>query len=170
MKKRNPVPLLLLICLLLSACGQDKLPRKISPALDQAVTAAILKENDKNYFGAACKTESHTVLGIDHGESIVTVYLMVLYRGYSSNTDGGYQLSSAGHSPVVITFDKTGDTYQLQEYWMPPAGEEQSAAIKEKFPFSLQQDALNSADYAEGQANECNGKADAFFATYATVR
>lgn len=167
MKIKSFLPLLLCLCLLLAGCGQGKrLSTKISVELDQAVTDAILAENLNPSRSGECKTESHTILGMDQQSNAVIVYLMVMYLEYVPNKNGGFNKASGSHLPAALTFqtNNIGD-YALTEYWVPEKGPGYERSIEEKFPASLQNDAMNIAAYLEGQQAECNGKADAYFST-----
>lgn len=166
MKLQKWIPLLLAVLLMMTGCSQlKKLPTKPSAALDEAVTQAILAQNAGIYRGGECKTESHTVLGIAEQENQVTVYAVVLYLEYEAKATGGYRLGSGGQTAAALTFAHTDSGYTLTEYWKPADTQSADAAVTEKFPESIREEALRLEDYIDGQQAECSGKAEAYFAT-----
>lgn len=56
---------------------------------------------------------------------------------------------SGNSGPLVLTVQKTDSGYNLKEYWTPSMGADYSRSIKERFPLSLQYNAIGSSKYAD---------------------
>lgn len=96
-----------------------------------------------------------------------TLYLWVLYQEYSY--DGGLVLESGAHIPTVITVEKRDGNYHLVEYWEPRDGSDYAKDIREKFPFFLWRNALDSQKYIASQKEKCERMALEYFASESAV-
>lgn len=167
MKRLRFPALLFCFCLLLTGCGPSaKLARLVPAELDHVISQAILAEHAKLRIPYECPTESHVILGVTEAEETVTVYLIEMYLEYQATAKGGYAEAYGSHSPIALTFQRSGDrTYLLTDYWSPEDGNGYAASIKEKFPQPFLKEALDLQSYVTGQQEECLGKAEAYFAT-----
>ncbi len=106
---------------------------------------------------------SYDVMAIDESDSKTIIYMWVLNMEYSwvYNT---LNEESTLHTPVVVTAQKNGDTYELLEYWKPRDDEQFSNDIKSKFPENLWLDALDSHRTLAKQKKECRYQAIPYFA------
>jgi len=134
--------------------------------LDAAVSEAIMAHNKDDFADYDYACESHVILATQSGGpaegsqmDTVTVYGLVLYQEYDLSADGIMELSGS-HIPVAMTFDVSADKdYSLREYWVPRDGSYYAPDIREKFPGSAAQDALDTQKYFLSQKQSCYAKA-----------
>ncbi len=142
------------------------------------MSEAILAYNKDRYPQGEFACESHVTIG---GQTTVstpgageksasltfTYYVMAYYQVYS--TYGGELKEEGGsYMPVRLTFKtKMADqNYELSEYWTPSSGRaEYVSEIKENFPESYVQQALDTQQYAEKLRQQCYEKALAYLVT-----
>lgn len=140
-------------------------------SLDAAITAAVLEENRDAHISAgefAC--ESHAILATEAGgpadsnqTDTMTVYALVLYQRYTY-ADGELAESSGSYIPTALTFDvSVSGEYMLREYWIPRDGSYYADDIREKFPGSSAQDALDDQKYIELLQKDCDTQAQTYF-------
>ncbi len=96
----------------------------------------------------AAEGEGHTVT--DYGWAMYTVFRV---------TANGIKRLNIRHVPVALTFDVNGEACVLKEYWEPEDGQEQAAAVREKFPEDIAEEALNGEHYFLLQMQECYDQA-----------
>ena len=101
------------------------------------------------------------VLGKDKNGDETTIYMWVLYMEYSY--DNGLKEESGAHIPTVITVRETNDNYELVEYWEPRDGSYYPEDIRDKFPWYLQREALDSQRYITKQSANCERMAREHF-------
>lgn len=130
--------------------------------LESCITQAILGFNKNDDVESTFKTESHVVLDTVKSDNSITIYAMVLYSEYGYE-DGEFKELAGNHMPTAMTFaiDDAGK-YSLTEYWIPKDGSYYVPSIKEKFPASVVEDALDTQKYIKEQQTECDEKADEF--------
>ncbi len=133
--------------------------------LDESITNAIVDENMKYSLRGEFQTESHVVLDTEEDKASITVYAMVLYQEYGFE-DGKFKDISGSHMPIAITFqiEKDGE-YKLKEYWKPKDGSYYVPSIKNKFPASIVDKALDTQKYIKQQQKECDQKAEEYMKT-----
>lgn len=141
-------------------------------ALDAAISAAVLEREEPEIPDGLIRVESHVLLasegiGAADGGSLdsLTVYTLILYEAYSPYGDAGQELQSVEGSyiPTVLTFSINEDgAYILTEYWTPRDGDYYAGDIRDKFPGSAAEDALNSQVYVKELSAECQEKARAW--------
>ena len=153
-----------------STDGMKELKRMIkeylsSFRLEESITKAILDENMKKSLRGEFQTESHVVLDTKEDKDSITVYAMVLYQEYGFE-DGKFKDISGSHMPIAITFqiEKDGE-YKLKEYWKPKDGSYYVPSIKNKFPASIVDKALDTQKYIKQQQKECDQKAEEYMKT-----
>jgi len=133
----------------------------VSPALDAAVSEAIITHNAKSYRGGEFKTESHFTLKAVEDEKSAVVYMMAFYAEYDF-PGGTPKLVSGSHIPVALTFakDKNG-AFHLKEYWEASDGSRYMSSIKKKFPPDAWQQA-DTQNLAQSQQAASEEKASAY--------
>lgn len=104
---------------------------------------------------------SYKVLKVKKRGATTEIYMVALYENYVYNK--GLSVISGGSDPMVITVQKAGNGYTLKEYWTPSMGSEYSKSIKERFPLTLQYDAIGSSKYAAELIEENRQKAAAHY-------
>ena len=139
---------------------QTPLPDTEGDRLDAAVSAAILKENasDGKHGDFAC--ESHVTLATESDPSTKTtkVYAMVLYQEYEFKGKA-FEEYSGSHIPTILTFDMSeGKEYTLLKYWIPRDGDYYAPDIRENFPKSVVNNALDTQKYILAQIQNCYAK------------
>lgn len=127
--------------------------------LDRAIKQAVLDHNapiaaTQSADGFPCASVavlgSETKSAANNAKNVeqLTVYAMVLYQvfGYA---DGSFSDIGGLYAPAALTFavSGNGDTYTLQEYWMPRDGSYYVKDIEEKFPVALRKDALDNQKF-----------------------
>lgn len=155
----------IIACVVATVCFQKSLinPRiddantKIDDALAVFLDNTIVSQNSGDKTGDNFKSVDYKTLETKESGTETTVYLWVLYEEYTY--DGELKLETGSHIPTVITANKKGntdgDSYELIEYWMPRDGSYYVADIKDKFPKTLWNKALNSQWCAEEQQANC---------------
>ena len=141
--------------------------------LDNAISAAILDHYRKDDSDGLIHVESHVLLanetmsgtpqfGADNHMKKTTVYLLVFHEKYS--TYGG-ELEAVGGSygPTALTFSiSDSGEYVLEEYWEPRDGGYYADDIRDKFPGTSTDDALNDQAYIEDLEAQNYSKALAY--------
>ena len=153
----------LFLSAVLAATGcarQDNIKTAIPDALDKRVGEEIIGKSKSGYGkDGEFQAEAHALLGAVEQDGKITVYLYVLYLEYDYDSTSKFVDVSGGSNPAALTFQKSGESYILTEYWIPTDGSGYAPSIKEKFPSSLIADALNNPKYADGLKKECDSKA-----------
>ncbi len=141
--------------------------------LDTAISAAILNHYASSQPDGLIHVESHVLLanedmsgtplfGSDNHMEKITAYLLVLQQKYS--TYGGKLVEVGGsYVPAAITFAISGSgEYILEEYWEPRDGGYYVDDVRDKFPGSSADDALNGQVYIEDLEAQNYSKALAY--------
>ena len=154
----------LILCIAASVCF---LTNPTDRALDTETASYVEKQiiaqesptlyHEANEFPVA----SYKVLKVKKKSNSTEIYLVALYENYVYNK--GLSVISGGSEPMVITVQKAGNGYTLKEYWTPSMGSEYSKSIKERFPLTLQYDAIGSSKYAAELIEENRQKAAAHY-------
>ena len=115
-------------------------------ALDEAVKAALLKDNQTHYLSGECAGEGHIILGQEEKAGVITAYALTMYGEYGFEDGNFVKVSGSGTIPAVFTFtDSDGGLVCTNiEYPMDGSGYEES--IKKMFPSEYQGRALNPTD------------------------
>jgi len=103
-------------------------------SLEEAITKAIIDNNDNEHIKTHYKTEAHEIIGTDETDETLTVYAVALFESFTFN---GEKLHSASGNltPVAISFKKGANkTYTLTEYLVPEIGSKNNAFFEEKLP------------------------------------
>ena len=87
--------------------------------------------------------------------------MVALYENFVYKN--GLSVISGNSGPLVLTVQKTDSGYNLKEYWTPSMGTDYSRSIKERFPLSLQYNAIGSSKYADELKKENLLKASEHF-------
>ena len=142
-------------------------------SLESAISAAILDHYHRDDPDGLIHVESHVLLAnetmsgtpklgaVNHMEK-TTVYLLVFHEKYS--TYGG-ELEAVGGSyvPTALTFSiSDSGEYVLEEYWEPRDGGYYVDDIRNKFPGTSADDALNGQAYIEDLEAQNYSKALAY--------
>ena len=138
--------------------------------LSRIILSQNTVEDAPGIFGA----EAHEVLDIETVDGRTTAYLIVYYQEYAmvSGTEATTTSSYATQGNIVersvvitaaaITMQKSGNVYELVEYWTP--GKNYAEDIQSKFPSKV---AAIAADYANYPIDtfktECRAKARLHF-------
>lgn len=130
--------------------------------LEEAISNTIINCNIGKYTEGEYQTESHINLLIDESNELVTVYTMALYSEYTFNAQLLKNVSGS-HSAVAITFSKDDGYYSLIEYWMPLSASEYANSIRDRFPESIWDQALDTQQFIEGQLKDTEKKALEYF-------
>jgi len=106
--------------------------------LGNAVREAILENDIPRHGRSEFSTAAYQVLGEEHSDDSLTLYMQVLYQGYDY-IDGAMVSVSGSSYPAAITLDidRLNGEYILNEYWEPLLGADYYPSIKKKFPSEL---------------------------------
>lgn len=127
-------------------------------ALDAAITSAVLAQHADYESDELIAVESHIILeqtevpaaqGQEKDKSGVTVYIVVLNLRY--HADGDTLTEAGGHHGVAaLTFDVDAQrNYVLTEYWEPRDGSYLAPDIRQKFPKTIAEQAIDLQPYIE---------------------
>jgi len=130
--------------------------------LEEAISNTIINCNIGKYTEGKYQTESHVNLLIDESDELVTVYTIVLYAEYTFNAQLLKNVSG-GHYAAAITFSKDNGYYSLIEYWTPLSGTEYANSIRDRFPESTWDKALDKQQFIEYQIKDTEKKALEYF-------
>lgn len=130
--------------------------------LEEAISNAVIDNNIGKYAEGEYQTESHVNLLIDENDELVTVYTITLYAEYTYNAQLLKNVSG-GQYAVAITFSKDNGNYHLIEYWAPLSGNEYANSIRDRFPESIWDKALDKEQFIEYQLKETEKKALEYF-------
>jgi len=136
-------------------------PKRYSD-LEKAISNTIINCNIGKYTEGEYQTESHVNLLIDESDELVTVYTMALYAEYTYKAQLLKNVSG-GHYAVAITFSKDNGYYSLIEYWTPLSGTEYANSIRDRFPESIWDQALDTQQFIEYQIKDTEKKALEYF-------
>lgn len=126
------------------------------------INQAILDHCDSHFSGSGqYKVASFVKLGqetVSHSdtEQILTIYGTMLYMEASVDEKGIHD--DAGEAgPIALTFqrDIANNSYELQEYWKPGDGNLYVKDIRNKFPESIADDAIDSQKYIYLKTMNC---------------
>lgn len=139
-------------------------------ALDEAIHAAILWQNQDATSASDYQTEAHTILKTVDSKTQVTAYLVAMYLEYSQNDDGSLEKQRGNHMPVALTLTKdTAGNLKLSEYWIPTDGDDYGRSIRTKFPADIEQAALASYTFSASHEKICEDYARSYFASNKTA-
>ena len=125
-----------------------------APALDAAITAAVLDHYADSAGEGRLHVESHVLLAQEGDAEQVTAYLLVLQESF--RTDGGtLTVENGSYVPTAITFRADGT---MEEYWEPGDGS-YAEDIRGKFPAEAAEEALNDQAYIEDLTAACEQQA-----------
>lgn len=141
----------LLLAGLLSGCGTA--PGK--DELSRLTGEAILTDNTGSYYRGECIAEGHRILGSRVSGSRLTVYALTSFGYYGFQNGMFVKVSGSGVIPAVLTFEKDGTDWQLQNVEYPEDGAYYVKSIKRMFPLRYRLAALSGdRHYAELQEQE----------------
>ena len=113
--------------------------------------------HEANDFSAV----SYKVLSAKRKGDTTEIYMVALYENFVYKN--GLSEISGSSGPLVLTVQKTDSGYNLKEYWTPSMGSDYSRSIKERFPLTLQYNAIGSSKYADELKKENLLKASEHF-------
>ena len=130
--------------------------------LTKAINNAILDRNKPAKSDGLYHCASFTLLeqeeicpeGEPSTPTQVTVYGFALYQAYGYS-GGAIRERQGSHIPVAITFEVKDSGYVLTEYWEPGDGSYYEKDIREKFPDTIEEEALNTPKYILAQKQNC---------------
>lgn len=146
MKKRVFCLIALIIALsVFSACRQGNKTKDTD--LSDAVSLAILSQNESSYLEGECQAEGHIILTSEKKDDSTICYVIASYGEYGFEDGNFIKVSGSGAIPCRITFD--GDM-KVSEFKYPDDGAMYEKSIKEIFgkhyksleAFSLKDDNL----------------------------
>lgn len=123
-------------------------------------------QTEKTAGNASCV--NWKVLGTEKRGAETTLYMWVLYEEYSMQNHE-LQRETGAHIPTVITVERDGGVYKLIEYWEPRDGAYFEPDIREKFPWYLQNRAMDSQRYIKMQRTENEDMALEYFRSISVI-
>ena len=128
-------------------------------AIQQAIREHNRSADPTDFVSCATFAELACIVADGSDFSEYTHYGWALYEEYRV-TDNGLETVRGSHVPVAVTFreDPSG-TLTLTEYWEPRDGSYAAQDIREKFPASIAEDALDSQKFILQQTQECYAQA-----------
>jgi beta-lactamase regulating signal transducer with metallopeptidase domain len=143
----------IVMCVVVAVCFLTNPATSVSDQLSVFIDCQIADhfQTEKTYGNASCV--NWEVLGMQKQGSTTTVYMWVLYEEYSMQ-NGQLRQETGAHIPTVITAEYKNGAYKLIEYWEPRDGSYYAGDIREKFPWHLQNKALDSQRYIGTQKAE----------------
>lgn len=153
----------LIVCIIFCICFlTDPIETNLDKDLEAFLSETIIEQHSGHYKEGEFKCESHTVLGTKRQGNRTTVYMLVMYSEYNL-TDGVIVDESGSHIPTVITVDKTENGYELVEFWLSSDGTRYVPSIREKYPWYLENTAINIHLYAPQHKADCIAQAEEYF-------
>ncbi len=141
-----------------------------TPSLAEAIHNAILANNQSAasadlYHCASFIQLEQEEIAFDSDPptpSQITVYGLALYQAFAytyNDNIAAIQEKEGSHIPVAITFEETDDGYSLLEYWTPGDGSDYAPDIRNKFPDSAADEAMDTQKYILAQKQNCYAQA-----------
>ena len=128
--------------------------------LEDAVTRAIIEENMGG--DGDVTVEAHTTLLTEEHDGEITVYTVAMAIN-ASLVDGNVVNEGGSDMPVAITFETGGGDYVVTEYWTPQDGSMYEESIREKFPSSIADEAMDTQRYVDELSMKCLEAANEYF-------
>ncbi|MEA4815226.1 MAG: M56 family metallopeptidase [Oscillospiraceae bacterium] len=135
---------------------------KDSP-LDEALSAAFLKDNKTSHIRGECVGEGHIILGSETLSGVTKVYTLTMYGEYGFEDGNFVKVSGTGIIPAVFTFTDSGDGLVCTEILYPEDGSAYAKSIKKMFPSEYQERALQPSD---GDMQDLVSQERAYAASY----
>lgn len=124
----------------------EKLYNSLYPAdkqmtVEEAVSKAILNNNETRYADGECVGEGHIILGEeDYADGGKVVYALTMYGQYGFENNAFIKTSGSGIIPAQIVFDSE---YKVIEFKLPMDGNMYLPSCKELFPEKYWKDVLS---------------------------
>ena len=118
--------------------------------LDEAVSKAIISENEKGVSSGEFTTESHVVYGTEEKDGTIKVYLFENHTGFGFK-DGFFTDVSGGRTPSVLTFKASENGFELLSRETAGDGADYDDSIKRLFPSRLAKKCLSGLSDAENE-------------------
>lgn len=115
-------------------------------SLDDAVSAAFLKESQNGYQEGECAGEGHILLGSVTASGVTKIYALTLYGEYGFENGNFVKVSGTGVIPAVFTFADSDGGLVCTNIEYPEDGSRYGEAIKKLFPSEYQDRVLNPTD------------------------
>ena len=152
-------------------------------SIDQAISAAILMENNEDRFPETptglIPVEAHSLIGLESKSGTpladqqntmeeTTAIVQYVYHRYAY-TDGTLEDIAGTGTMAAITFTGNSETgYKLKEFWEPDPGSTYADQIRERFPEDMAQQILDPKHpqwSSEDLEARCLKKAEAYVAS-----
>ncbi len=165
--KKPTILVIIISIILIAVVGLCFLTKPVSNVLDAETEAylhqVIIDYHTGDYLAPegsfAC--EDHIILKAEKKGEVTTVYALVMYLNFTCD-DGLISKVSGCHIPSVITLDMSGSAYSYQ-YWQSEDGTRYVPSIREKFPWYLENKAINIHKTASEQSERCITQAEKHF-------
>ena len=158
----------IIVCVFVAVCFLTNPTTGVNENLSVFVDCQIANhfQTDKTAGNASCV--NWKVLGTEKRGKETTLYMWVLYEEYSMQNNE-LQIETGAHMPTVITAKRENGAYTLVEYWEPRDGSYFEQDIREKFPWHLQNRALDSQRYVKVQKGENEDMAREYFRSMSVI-
>ena len=158
----------IIVCVFVAVCFLTNPTTGVNENLSVFVDCQIANhfQTDKTAGNASCV--NWKVLGTEKRGTETTLYMWVLYEEYSMQNNE-LQIETGAHMPTVITAKRENGAYTLVEYWEPRDGSYFEQDIREKFPWHLQNKALDSQRYVKVQKGENEDMAREYFRSMSVI-
>ena len=158
----------IIVCVFVAVCFLTNPTTGVNENLSVFVDCQIANhfQTDKTAGNASCV--NWKVLGTEKRGKETTLYMWVLYEEYSMQNNE-LQIETGAHMPTVITAKRENGAYTLVEYWEPRDGSYFEQDIREKFPWHLQNKALDSQRYVKVQKGENEDMAREYFRSMSVI-
>lgn len=137
-------------CIAVGVCFLTNPSGRINDRLTVFIDCQIAEHHQNLGVTDRAYCQSWEVLGTKKRGKEISVYMWVLYEEYTME-DGLLFRQAGSHTPTVITARREDGNYRLVEYWEPGDGAHFEPDIREKFPWYLQNKALDSQRYIRKQ-------------------
>lgn len=142
----------------LISCQQKAEPSKPLPSygesdamtmtMDEAVGAAILKNNDGGYAACEFYGEGHIILDSETEGNEVKIYAVTSYGGYTFMNGMFIKDAGTGAIPAVVTLKINGDGgYEPKNVEYPKDGNKYAESIRDMFPLLIAERVLREDFY-----------------------
>ena len=118
--------------------------------LDEAVSKAIISENETADSSAEFTTESHVVYGMEEKDGTIKVYLFENHTGFGFK-DGFFTDVSGGSTPSVLTFKESENGFELLSRETAGDGADYGDSVKRLFPPRFAKKCLSGLSDAENE-------------------
>ncbi len=133
------------VCFLTDPSDKAEINENIDPALNKAVSQAILENNKDSFKDSEFVSQGHIIMGTQEDDGILKAYILENVNSYQ--VVNGYFTDTGGFlDSVVMTFEHSGENYVYKKTDHTEDGALLKDSVKRLFPKEYQKRAVSIPD------------------------